>query len=177
MRALKPGIMVMVAGLVASGCRAGTHMIQESRVDLDLSGGNRGYLVGHPPADQVTQQTTRQMIETELEVPSRYKPRIGEGQAASLNAEGVVERPASDVRSPSLGEGEESFDSYTVKQGDTLTGIAFKAYGHASRWRRIYDANRDVITNPDRLRPGMTLRIPRLAASQEPAVEQTPSIK
>ena len=170
MRRLRLGIMAMAAGLMASGCRTGTHMIQEPRVDLDLSGGNRGYLVGHPPGD-VAQKTTRQMVETEIEVPSRYKPRIGEGQAI-LNAEGAVEMPAPSAAA----DGEEAFENYTVQKGDTLTGIAFKAYGHASRWRRIYEANRDVINNPDRLRPGMTLQIPRLAASQEPAVE-TPFTK
>ncbi len=50
--------------------------------------------------------------------------------------------------------------TYTVVQGDTLQGIAKKVYGSVSLWRRIYDANRDTIKSPERLRPGMVLLIP-----------------
>ena len=50
-------------------------------------------------------------------------------------------------------------ESYTVKSGDTLSAIG-KHHGVA--WREIYEANKDVIgDNPDKIRPGQTLRIPR----------------
>ena len=50
--------------------------------------------------------------------------------------------------------------TYTVVEGDTLSGIAKRQYGEASRWKRIYDANRDVIDDPDLIYPGQNLRIP-----------------
>jgi nucleoid-associated protein YgaU len=50
--------------------------------------------------------------------------------------------------------------SYTVKQGDTLSAIAQREYGNASEWRRIYEANRDTISDPDLIRPGQHLNIP-----------------
>lgn len=53
-------------------------------------------------------------------------------------------------------------ESYTVKPGDTLTGIAMQVYGNPQRWAEVYDANRDKIDNPDLLPTGETLRIPRL---------------
>ena len=50
--------------------------------------------------------------------------------------------------------------TYTVVEGDTLSGIAKRHYGAASQWKRIYDANRDVIDDPDLIYPGQNLRIP-----------------
>jgi contractile injection system tube protein/LysM domain-containing protein len=49
----------------------------------------------------------------------------------------------------------------TVKEGDTLTGIAYAEYGDSNNWRPIADANR--LTQVRRLRPGMVLEIPPLA--------------
>ena len=51
---------------------------------------------------------------------------------------------------------------YTVLKGDTFSGIARKLYGDAGDWRRIWQHNRDVVgESPDKLRPGMVLKIPR----------------
>lgn len=49
---------------------------------------------------------------------------------------------------------------HTVERGDTLSHIAQAAYGKASLWRRIFDANRDQLDDPDRIQPGQVLRIP-----------------
>ncbi|HEU0115280.1 MAG TPA: Gmad2 immunoglobulin-like domain-containing protein [Thermomicrobiales bacterium] len=53
------------------------------------------------------------------------------------------------------------FAQYTVQSGDTLSGIAADWYTDASKWRRIFDANRDQINNPDLIFPGQVLRIPQ----------------
>ncbi len=50
--------------------------------------------------------------------------------------------------------------TYTVKSGDSLSKIAKEVYGEASQWKRIYEANRDRIKNPDLIQPGWTLTIP-----------------
>lgn len=50
--------------------------------------------------------------------------------------------------------------TYTVKSGDTLSAIAKREYGDANQWRRIYDANRDKIDNPDLIHPGQELKLP-----------------
>lgn len=50
--------------------------------------------------------------------------------------------------------------TYTVVSGDTLSGIAKQFYHDANQWQRIFDANRDVLSNPDRISPGQHLRIP-----------------
>lgn len=50
--------------------------------------------------------------------------------------------------------------TYVVKQGDSLSKIAQQVYGNTDDWRKIYDANRDIIQNPDLIYPGQTLRLP-----------------
>lgn len=50
--------------------------------------------------------------------------------------------------------------TYTVEAGDTLSTISRKMYGTPNRWTEIYDANRDVLPNAQRLSVGQTLRIP-----------------
>lgn len=51
--------------------------------------------------------------------------------------------------------------SYTVQSGDTLSAIAARVYGDASQYQRIYEANRDKLSSPDRIAPGQQLRIPK----------------
>ena len=51
---------------------------------------------------------------------------------------------------------------YIVQKGDVLSIIAQKAYGRALLWRKILNANRDVLPDEWSLRPGMKLFIPRL---------------
>jgi nucleoid-associated protein YgaU len=50
--------------------------------------------------------------------------------------------------------------TYTVVKGDTLSKIAKSMYGNVNKWRKIYEANTDIIKNPDLIRPGQVLKIP-----------------
>jgi hypothetical protein len=51
-------------------------------------------------------------------------------------------------------------NGYIVQKGDTLAQIARNVYNDAARWREIYDANRNTVQNPHRLRVGQVLVIP-----------------
>jgi uncharacterized protein YidB (DUF937 family) len=53
-----------------------------------------------------------------------------------------------------------SIQTYTVASGDTLSKIAKQFYNDGNQWPRIFDANRDILSNPDRISPGQHLRIP-----------------
>jgi len=55
---------------------------------------------------------------------------------------------------------EPATQTYTVAAGDSLSKIAKKYYGDAAKWRKIFEANRDIIKNPDLIHPGQTLKIP-----------------
>jgi uncharacterized protein YidB (DUF937 family) len=50
--------------------------------------------------------------------------------------------------------------TYTVVSGDTLSKIAKHYYGDANEWPKIFDANRDKLSNPDKINVGQVLRIP-----------------
>lgn len=50
--------------------------------------------------------------------------------------------------------------TYTVVAGDSLSKIAKRYYGDANQWRRIHEANRDQVANPDLIHPGQRLKIP-----------------
>lgn len=53
-----------------------------------------------------------------------------------------------------------SGQTYVVKPGDSLSKIAQHVYGNMNDWRKIYEANRDIIQDPDLIHPGQTLRLP-----------------
>ena len=50
--------------------------------------------------------------------------------------------------------------TYTVQAGDTLSGIAKQHLGDASKYTKIFEANRDVLSDPDKIKPGQVLKIP-----------------
>lgn len=49
---------------------------------------------------------------------------------------------------------------YVIVRGDTLSGIAKRYYGHANRWPELFEANREVIEDPDKIFPGQKIRVP-----------------
>jgi nucleoid-associated protein YgaU len=67
--------------------------------------------------------------------------------------------PAAQTASPSPAATDREH-TYTVVAGDTLSKIAKREYGDASKWHAIYDANKDTIKNPDLIYPGQTFKIP-----------------
>lgn len=50
---------------------------------------------------------------------------------------------------------------YTVVRGDTLSKIAKQHYGNANDYMKIFEANKPMLTHPDKIYPGQTLRIPK----------------
>ena len=49
---------------------------------------------------------------------------------------------------------------YTVQKGDNLSKISAAHYGKGARWREIFEANKPMLSDPDRIYPGQVLRIP-----------------
>jgi LysM repeat protein len=50
--------------------------------------------------------------------------------------------------------------TYTVKPGDTLSKIAKEHLGNANAYMEIFNANRDQLTDPDKIKPGQVLKLP-----------------
>ena len=53
-----------------------------------------------------------------------------------------------------------SSQTYTVKAGDTLSKIAKEHLGDANAYTSIFEANRDQLSDPDKIKPGQVLKIP-----------------
>jgi len=49
---------------------------------------------------------------------------------------------------------------YEVVSGDSLSKIAQKFYGDAKKYPKIFDANKDQLSDPDKIKPGQKLKIP-----------------
>jgi len=57
---------------------------------------------------------------------------------------------------------EEEVEFYIVKSGDSLSKIAKNFYGNAMKYPEIFEANKEVIKDPDLIYPGQKLRIPKI---------------
>ena len=51
---------------------------------------------------------------------------------------------------------------YTVVKGDTLSKISKEMYGDPNKYQKIFEANKPMLTHPDKIYPGQVLRIPEL---------------
>ena len=49
---------------------------------------------------------------------------------------------------------------YTIQKGDSLSAIAQRTYGDANQWNALFEANREVIEDPDKIYPGQQIRLP-----------------
>ena len=78
------------------------------------------------------------------------------------NIQGVEKVIADDLRAPEPApeEPEEKAEIYEIVSGDTLGAIAKRYYGKASAYMKIFEANRDIIEDPDKIYPGQKIRIP-----------------
>ena len=68
------------------------------------------------------------------------------------NVEGVAEVEADLAKEPVF---------HTVKKGDTLWAISSKHLGNGARYNEIFEANRPMLSHPDKIYPGQVLRIPQ----------------
>ncbi|MEM9385479.1 MAG: BON domain-containing protein [Pseudomonadota bacterium] len=82
--------------------------------------------------------------------------------ADELRVTAPAEQPAPTAESATAVpiEPEEKSEIYEIVSGDTLGGIAKRYYGNAGAYMRIFEANRGIIEDPDRIYPGQKIRIP-----------------
>jgi nucleoid-associated protein YgaU len=83
----------------------------------------------------------------------------GEPQTAQATLDRLVEANLRFLTG-SASEPPEEPRTYTVQPGDTLSSIAKQVYGASSLWRIIFEANRNILSDPGRIRPGQVLIIP-----------------
>lgn len=79
---------------------------------------------------------------------------------ARVDCQLQVDAPQAAAAAAPAAVGESTF--YTVQAGDTLSAIAQKHYGSASKYPVIFEANQPMLKDPDKIYPGQSLRIPPL---------------
>ncbi len=66
-----------------------------------------------------------------------------------------------DIKVTGGGAAAPSARTYTVKPGDTLSKIAKENLGDANAYMKIFNANKDQLSDPDKIKPGQVLKIPQ----------------
>tara|TARA_R110000782_G_scaffold77015_1_gene152966 strand:+ start:1105 stop:1551 length:447 start_codon:yes stop_codon:yes gene_type:complete len=78
------------------------------------------------------------------------------------NTKGVEKVIADELKAPAPPpeKAEPVAEYYEIVSGDTLGGIAKQFYGKSSKYTLIFEANRDIIKDPNKIYPGQKIRIP-----------------
>ena len=72
-----------------------------------------------------------------------------------------IDAPAAAAAAASAGGPSSTARSYTVQPGDSLSKISKQFYGDANKYMKIFEANKDKLSDPDKVRAGMELLIPQ----------------
>ncbi|MDD4953880.1 MAG: LysM peptidoglycan-binding domain-containing protein [Candidatus Omnitrophica bacterium] len=171
-------LCVVFSVAMLSGCVVRTYSLTRDRVDQDLTGGNRGYLKGQAPQVEGDrrQDRTTQVVEVEIGSPFKFE------RGKKVKVQEAKETEA--LKEPATGEGNQGyitqsvqpqiaevapFEKYTIQKNDTLQKISQKFYGTTKKWKKIFDANQDVLKSPNKLYPGQAINIPieRMSEPQE----------
>lgn len=180
------GIAALVAGCATSEQNIGSVTVKRytedrPRIDQQLSG-NAGYLYGEAKYENKQRKDTRRLYTVEFSREPKQKkviekaPARFESKAALTGDESMIVPPLPDeVYSYSEPAESEAYEiappaapetllpqQYKIEKEDTLQKIAWKFYGSYSKWTKIYEANKEVLSDPDHLIPGTTITIPEL---------------
>lgn len=110
---------------------------------------------------ETVERLTKENLALKQEVASARQER--DRMQARVNTAAVQPRQSAPAPAPTndrSANGSTTPSLYTVVAGDTLSHISGKVYGTSSRWRDIFEANRDVMANENSLKIGMQLRMP-----------------
>lgn len=171
-------ICILIVAFIA-GCTARTYSVRKDREDQQMTG-NVGYVGGTPPPeakDRTGDKMTRKTYVLEINTGST-KTQDARAEEIVREADEIAERakrtsvpartyqagqpqPTRRVSTPLTEPAQPSFVEYTVQENDTLQKISMKFYNTNRKWSQIYEANKGIIKNPDRIKPGLMLRIPQ----------------
>jgi len=71
-----------------------------------------------------------------------------------------IQAPAAAAAAAAGGGATTAARTYTVQAGDSLSKISKQFYGDANQYMKIFEANKDKLADPDKVKPGMQLNIP-----------------
>lgn len=170
------------AGTTGSGGGVETraYIAEKDRVDQKMEGGNFGYVNGTPKQPDLSKMSKSRKVyvleftknpdvtpdqlrkgappvePVTINVPQRRAPEPVSSYEAPAPI--VIEPPASQVHATESAAATPS--EYVIQKNDTLQKISKKVYGTYKKWYQIYEANKDIIPDANRIKPGITIRIP-----------------
>lgn len=170
-------LVVLIAGC---GTRVRAYKKKVERVDQEIKG-NQGYLFGTPPPlDRSDVPTTRTTLVVEFEQPGPGDPQEVDQAVAEMEqsinqtrqriktyktppppAAPRAPSRAIDVRAPIPKQEVTGYTEYTIEKNDTLQKISKKFYDTYRKWPKIYEANKNVIKDPNKVKPGTVILIPQ----------------
>lgn len=109
---------------------------------------NKLFIQGMAPSDQAKNRVWDRIKEVnpnwsqELTADITVDPNAQPAQAQGASASGGQQQ------------------TYTVRPGDSLSKISKELYGNANDYMKIFEANRDILKDPNKIQPGQTLKIP-----------------
>lgn len=146
------GVALAIGAIVIMSVWPGTSV--ESRLKRSRTVGGDEPAAETVPSDEARIESASAEPES---VEERRVPVEQLDEGATVEVEEIHKRQ---VESPRVEEKRET-QIHVVAGGETLSSISVMYYGSGSQWRRIVDANPKVITDENRLQPGMRLVIPR----------------
>ena len=97
-----------------------------------------------------------------VEAPTKLQPAAAASKPTSAPVAAVVPIATPTVAPTSTPEQSAAAgEVYVVESGDTLSTIAKKYYDDASKFDKIFEANKDILESPDSLQIGQKLKIPK----------------
>lgn len=179
-------LAALIFTLMLSGCIT-AKVVEKELVDQQISG-NQGYIMGNAPyRGAAAEGGTRKFIKVDIELPPyKVEKESPESDKNVWGNQGYINEPQRSQppkpvsifpSRPSVSEEEEfiapkkssqitpkpAIGTYKVQKNDSLWKIAARpeVYGNGNKWKKIYEANKEKIKNPNKLRPGVVLVIPR----------------
>ncbi len=116
--------------------------------------------VNEPAAEEKAEKPAAEVATAEK--PASAAAETAPADKPAEKVEEKAEKPAEAKSSTVMPPDPTNSSVYVVKSGDTLGGISQKNYGNAGYSNIIYKANSDILKDPNKLRPGMKLIIPKL---------------
>ncbi len=132
------------------------NLIQQSGVHLTHVHiqDNKLFVQGEAPSDQIKNRVWDEI--------KRVDPTYSD-LTADLTVNSSLPQPAQQSASPAHAAASAAtggMQTYTVKSGDTLSKISQQFLGSSGEYMKIFEANRDQLDNPDKIKVGQTLKIP-----------------
>ncbi len=131
--------------------------IDKGTSDSEIKG-NRGYLVGKKVTEEKVGPVKKRKGTKRLRSRKSYmKPQIV--YQKPLGPGSIVKKQST---SKKTAKEKKEVMMYVVKKGDTLQKISSDVYGTTKKWKKIFDANKDILKDPDKISVGQKLVIPDL---------------